>query len=202
MNPRKIIVRAPNWVGDAVLAVPALKALRDRAPDAEITLLVRPWVEGLFRSAPFADVVWSHPPPGVLRWVATAREIRRRNFNLAILFTNSFESALTVFAGRVQQRAGYATDRRALLLNRAVGLPERDLHQTAYYLNLIESCMGAGREHTIDIEPPSEGLASARRLLTARGIETGDRLLILSPGAAFDRQRGGQKPGSQSWAIG
>ena len=58
MEVEKILIRGPNWVGDAVLAIPAMKAVREHFPHAEITLLVRPWVAGLFTSAQFVDKVW------------------------------------------------------------------------------------------------------------------------------------------------
>ena len=61
--PKKILIRGPNWVGDAVLAIPALKAVRSNFPKAEITLLVRPWVAGLFTAAPFIDRVWKEEKP-------------------------------------------------------------------------------------------------------------------------------------------
>ena len=64
--PKKILIRGPNWVGDAVLAIPALKAVRSNFPEAEITLLVRPWVAGLFTSAPFIDRVWTEAKPAKL----------------------------------------------------------------------------------------------------------------------------------------
>src|SRR5690606_30391091 len=112
MQPDKILIRGPNWVGDAVLSIPAMKSVRQRFPRARITLLVRPWVAGLFRAAPFVDTVWTRPRPGLVEWARTARRIRRRGFDLALIFPNSFESALTVFAGRVPRRIGYATDRR------------------------------------------------------------------------------------------
>ena len=55
MQLEKILIRGPNWVGDAVLAIPAMKVIREQFPNAEITLLVRPWVAGLFTAAPFID---------------------------------------------------------------------------------------------------------------------------------------------------
>jgi|SRR5215813_10960717 len=58
-KPEKILIRGPNWVGDAVLAIPAMKAVRALFPDAEITLFVRPFVAGLYAAAPFIDKVWS-----------------------------------------------------------------------------------------------------------------------------------------------
>ena len=59
----KILIRGPNWVGDSVLAIPAMKAIRANFSNAEITLLVRPWVTGLFKGANFVDKVWSEPRP-------------------------------------------------------------------------------------------------------------------------------------------
>src|SRR5688572_25125812 len=102
MHPRKILIRGPNWVGDAVLAIPAMKAVRARFPDSEITVLVRPWVAGLFTAAPFVDHVWREPrPAGLAEWKRITREIRARDFDLAVLMPNSFESALMMFLGRV-----------------------------------------------------------------------------------------------------
>src|SRR5437762_5403837 len=101
MEPRKILIRGPNWVGDAVLAIPAMKALREHFPNAEITLLVRPWVSGLFTSAAFIDKVWTEEKPsGFADWSRLTREIRGRGFDLAVLLPNSFESALIIFLGR------------------------------------------------------------------------------------------------------
>src|SRR6185369_13180314 len=94
----KILIRGPNWVGDAVLAIPAMKAVRSHFPNAEITLLVRPWVSGLFTSAPFVDCVWSEPKPaGLSDWTRIAGAIRTRGFDLALLLPNSFESALMMY---------------------------------------------------------------------------------------------------------
>src|SRR5258706_4557370 len=90
MEARKILIRGPNWVGDAVLAIPAIKAVRERFPKSEITLLVRPWVAGLFSSAPFIDKVWSETKPtGVGDWTRITRNIRARGFDLALLLPNA-----------------------------------------------------------------------------------------------------------------
>src|SRR5687767_14025527 len=117
MSFNKMLMRGPNWVGDSVLAIPAMKAVRTRFPNAEITLLVRPWVAGLFTSASFIDHVWTEPRPSSLTdWSRITRDIRSRRFDLALLFPNSFESALMVFLARVPQRIGYARDGRSWML--------------------------------------------------------------------------------------
>src|SRR5689334_2475437 len=121
MEVGKILIRGPNWVGDAVLAVPAMKAIRKHFPQTEITLLVRPWVAGLFTSAPFIDKVWvEQKPSSVGDWTRITRDIRGAGFALGVLFPNSFESALMMFLGGVPQRIGYATDARRCLLTCAI----------------------------------------------------------------------------------
>lgn len=185
MEPRSIVIRGPNWVGDAVLSVPAIKAVRARFPDSSITLLVRPWVGGLFRSAPFIDEVWTRPGTGLRGWYGTTREIRRRGFDLALLLPNSFESALTVFAAGIPERAGYATDGRGVLLTQRVARPIEKRHQVAYYLDLIRSVFGAVEEPTTEIVASEEERSGARRLLKSEGLDPQGGLLVLNPGAAF-----------------
>ena len=92
-------MRGPNWVGDSVLAVPAMKAIRAKFPNAEITLLVRPWVAGVFTSRRFIDHVWTEPKPSRFReWSRITNEISGgADSILPCLFPNSFESALMVF---------------------------------------------------------------------------------------------------------
>src|SRR5215475_7425034 len=108
MQINRILVRGPNWVGDCVLAIPAMKAIRTKFPSAEITLLVRPWVAGLFTSAPFVDNVWSESKPvGLTDWKRITQELRFRKFDVGVLLPNSFESALMLFLGRVPRRIGY-----------------------------------------------------------------------------------------------
>jgi heptosyltransferase-2 len=142
MEVEKILIRGPNWVGDAVLAIPAMKAVRDRFPQSEITLLVRPWVAGLFTAAPFVDKVWSEEKPsGLADWSRIARNIRARAFNLALLLPNSFESALMMFLGGVPRRIGYATDGRRWMLTNSIRPGAGSRHQVQYYLDLSRFCL-------------------------------------------------------------
>lgn len=183
MTPRKIVIRGPNWLGDAVLGVPAMKAVRERFPEATITLLIRNSVAGLFNSAPYIDELWTRP--GTTNWIQTAREMRRRRFDLALLLPNSFESALTVFLGGVRYRVGYATDARGWLLNRSVQLPPGKPHQLDYYLNLVDAAFGPGTHPDVEITPTEEELVSARKLLINAGVDPSAKFLVVNPGAAF-----------------
>jgi len=182
----KILIRGPNWVGDAVLSIPAMKAIRAHFSDAEITLLVRPWVSGLFVSAPFVDKLWSAPKPSrLLDWTRLTRQIRSRRFDLAVVFPNSFESALMIFLGRVPRRVGYATDGRTWMLTNAVSPRPGRPHQVHYYLDLVKTLSIDIERPSIEIEATSEERAQARRLLNVDGIPSGNRFLVLNPGAAF-----------------
>src|SRR5207302_4348031 len=91
MPYQKILVRATNWVGDAVMSLPALRALRERFPDAEITILAKPWVADLYRREPFCDRLIPYNPHGwQAKWEA-AQELRSLRFDCAILLQNAFE---------------------------------------------------------------------------------------------------------------
>jgi heptosyltransferase-2 len=186
MEVEKILIRGPNWVGDAVLAIPAIKAVRQHFPHAEITLLVRPWVSGLFTSAPFVDKVWSEQKPSSLTdWTRIMRAIRGRGFDLALLLPNSFESALMMFLGGVPRRIGYATDARRWMLTDSITPSEIARHQVQYYFDLVKVLAANPERQSIEIGATSEERAGARRLLKAEGIPDGAPFLVLNPGAAY-----------------
>src|SRR5262252_4989550 len=128
MPLKKILLRAPNWVGDSAVATPSMKAIRAKFPDAEITVMVRPSVAGVFASAKYVDRVWTEPKPSRLReWLRIV---------MAVLFPNSFESAAMVFLGGVLQRVGYAMDSRGWMLTHRVQGEKRKVHHVDYYLEL------------------------------------------------------------------
>jgi heptosyltransferase-2 len=191
MQIKKILLRGPNWVGDSVLAIPAMKAVRATFPDAEITLLVRPWVAGLFTAACFVDRVWNEPrPASISQWSRLTREIRDGQFDLAILFPNSFESALMMFLAAVPMRVGYATDGRRLLLTNTVSPRHDGRHLAHYYLDLIKNTVITAANvdasmPSIEIVTTKEEKAEARRLLAAEGIANNEKFLVLNPGAAY-----------------
>ncbi|HEY2383864.1 MAG TPA: lipopolysaccharide heptosyltransferase II [Terriglobia bacterium] len=183
---KKILIRGPNWVGDAVLAIPAMKAVRENFAEAEITLMVRPWVAGLFTSAPFIDRVWSEPKPSSLTdWRRVTREIRAGEFDLALLLPNSFESALMMFAGGVRQRVGYATDARRWMLTTSMKPVAEVRHQTHYYLDLVKTVTPGAVQPSIEIRATAAEREAARRLLASEGIAAGSPFLVLNPGAAY-----------------
>ena len=123
----RILVRATNWVGDAVMCLPALRALRERYRKAQITILARPWVADLYRREPFADaVILLESGRGAKdlagKWAA-ARGLRGGGFDCALLLQNAFEAALIAWLARIPVRIGYDRDGRGWLLTHAVAAP-------------------------------------------------------------------------------
>ena len=186
MQLKKILLRAPNWVGDTAVATPSMKAIRAKFPDAEITVMVRPSVSGVFASAKYVDRVWTKPKPsGIREWLRLALEVRRQHFDLAILFPNSFESAAMVFLGGVRERIGYAMDSRGWMLTRRIQGEKRKVHHVEYYLELAKAVSADVSHPSMEITARPEDRANARKLLADSGITTNERFMILSPGAAF-----------------
>lgn len=181
----KILVRATNWIGDAIMSLPALRALHSRFPDAEITVLARPWVAALYDGE--CSIHRVVPLEGG-RW-RTPRQLRRERFDLAVLFPNSLESAAQVFLTGARRRVGYARDGRSLLLTTAVRIPkpgEIPAHERYYWLEMLRR---AGMIETLPevTEILFDGIDEARergqQLFRERGI---DRPVVgVSPGAAF-----------------
>src|SRR5438034_762593 len=187
----KILIRGPNWVGDAVLAIPAMKAVRALFPDAEITLLVRPFVAGLYAAAPFIDKVWSEAKPSRLTdWIRITRDIRNRQFDMALLLPNSFESALMMLLAGVPQRVGYATEGRQWMLTNGVTAGSKSVHQMQYYLDLVKVISATVESPSIEIEATAHERNTARRLLAREGIPLEAPFLVLSPGAAYETVTG------------
>src|SRR5689334_18600191 len=124
--PAKLMIRAPNWVGDAVMAVPALRELRRIFNEARIAIVAKPGIAGLFAGEGLADdLLAANDARGFLQktrqFFSDAQRLRHHGrFDLAVLLPNSFAAALAARAGGARQIVGYATDARRLLLTQAV----------------------------------------------------------------------------------
>ena len=119
----RIVVRAPNWVGDAVMSVAAFRELRRMFPQAHIAVVSKPGTSDIFRDADFVDEVLVYERHGLLSVWEQIRDWKDRRFDLAVLFQNAFEAAVISFFARVPRRVGYNTERRAFLLTHSVAVP-------------------------------------------------------------------------------
>jgi len=188
MRTMKILVRVPNWIGDSILARPAIESIADSFPEAELWLSAGEWVKDLFSSdGKIAGVVPLSPANNIKSFRAAARKLRAQRFDIGILLTNSFGSALLFLLAGIPQRWGYASDGRRLLLTRAVRSTDRDVtrHQVQYYLDLITGLGLKARPPGLLLTVPEEEKERTRRFLEELGVDQRRPLLILSPGASY-----------------
>ena len=190
--PAALLVRAVNWLGDAVLTTPALGAVRAAYPGSRITLAAKPFVAELFRHHPDVDETLVYDKEGrhagASGMLRMAWELRRRDFDAAILFQNAFDAGLLAFLGGIPDRAGYATDGRRLLLSRAVPVTEEvlRLHHAEYYLHLVSE-LGIPRpaNPAMRLQVTGEERDAMAGRLGALGIPKGGRILGINPGATY-----------------
>ena len=168
----RIVVRGTNWVGDAVMTIPALRQLRRLFPEARITLAIRASTKGLFADADFIDELLVHDGQGLRSVARQVREWRKRDFDLAILFPNSLETALVASLSRVPLRFGYATEGRQSLLTHPLALPDwrSSKHEVFYYLQIIAELewILKGEQSFLETQPDGSVAVSSARTAVAK----------------------------------
>ncbi len=138
---RRVFLRGPNWVGDAIMATPAIGKLRRSFPESHITLMVRPWVAAIYEHNPDINELWVQDDSTSTRaFFSAVNRVRKGQFDMGIAFPNSFRSAALMALGQIRHRVGYARGGRSFLLTRKVEVEPKLLeeHQVYYYLHLIE----------------------------------------------------------------
>jgi heptosyltransferase-2 len=187
---RKILVRVPNWVGDAVMCLPAMERIREAFPSSLITALARPWVAPVVEWGGSVDKVMIYDKSGwrikdIEEMISKAFALRREGFDAAFLFQNAFEAAFLTLCAGIPERIGYNTDGRGFLLTKALPRKQGHMHQTAYYLAMLEQCgIEAGYKDPA-LRLPEEVFSNAWRRLEADGITRGTMLVGMGPGAVF-----------------
>jgi heptosyltransferase II len=188
---KRILVRGPNWLGDAVMCEPALRGLRGLFPDAQVTLLVKPAVADLFVGHPAVTRLLTYDSKGRHagfsgKW-ALAKQLRRQGFDLAVLFQNAFEAAFLTFLARVPRRYGYATDGRSLLLSDPVAVPDPRMliHQVRYYWDLLKPLGLTGDPPVPELVVlPEEEQAMVGRCAQG-GLTPTDIVVGINPGSTY-----------------
>ena len=182
---RSIVVRVPNWLGDTVMALPALAALRAARPQARITAIGR-WAP-LLSGQGVADVLLPYPRR-LRERLAFGRGLRQEPPDLAILLVNSLESALAAWSWGARRRLGFDTDGRRLLLTDIVPLPSPRRHQIDEYAVLLHAEdveVGADVAPVWRPAPQTSPDGEIDTLLGEAGIGAGARIVGLHLGAAF-----------------
>ena len=181
-EPQRLAIRSPNWLGDAIMALPAMGALRRAYPDAHLAIAAPAAVAPLFREQTNAE------PTSVLTFTDHRSEratLSAAGLDAILLMPNSFRSAWTARAAAIRERWGYAAGVRRPLLTRAVARPRRRVHQAQYYLELVRG-LGLEALH----EPPrvcvtAETRSRATAAAADLGIATSATMIGFAPGAAY-----------------
>jgi heptosyltransferase-2 len=170
-EPRRLLVVAPNWLGDAVMALPAIADIRRHFADARLIIAARPSVAALFEMVPGVEQVVAFPASG--------------DPAIAILLPNSFNSAWRVWRAGVPERWGYGRDFRSRLLTRAVRVPRASMHQGRYYQHLVAELGIPTGSLQPEVQVPVAALDQARQLVMSAGWDGTQPLVVIAAGAAY-----------------
>ena len=186
----RIVVLAPNWLGDAVMALPAFADVRRHFSSAHLAVAARPSVAPIYAMVSGVDQVITLPGGGGWRawtgWREDVRALEAGTFDTAILLPNSYGAARNVSKAGIRERWGYATDGRGGLLTRAIEKPKADLHQRAYY-QVLTAALGIPEGPPFaSIRPDS---AKAKQLLRDVGLDLDEPFIVFAPGAAYGRAK-------------
>jgi len=184
----KILIRGTNWIGDAILTLPAVASIRATYPNAHISILAKPWVADIYKLFSDLDetIIYENKfdtPAGVFR---LAKKLKEGNFDAAILLQNAIEAAIIALAARIPLRAGYDSDARGLLLTHRVRRTKeiRQAHQIDYYLEMVKDlgCVPVTREMHLEtkINP-----VEAQKVFKQFIPETKKMIIGMAPGATY-----------------
>ncbi len=194
LSPEKIhhiLIRSANWVGDAIMTTPTIRAIHKNFPHATITILAKPWVAPIFHHNPYIDDIMLYDAEGRHRkWLGKVRlskDLHRRACDLAILMQNAFEAALLAYLARIPNRLGFNTDGRGLLLTHSIRLDPslKQGHQIDYYLGILK---GASLKHDgggLTLVVTQEEQNNAQDILRSHGIGGQECLIGINPGATY-----------------
>lgn len=194
ISAENALVVLPNWVGDAALATPALRALRQHYAKGKITYLLKPYLAELFGGCPWADqmIYWPARKKGFKKQTTLdlLKQLRAAKFDLAVLLANSIRSALMVSLPKITRRVGYDRDGRGMLLTDKL-VPDRyngrllPISAVKYYLNLADylGCQKGDYRLELFTEPKYEHEVDS--LFVRHGLDPDRGFAVINPGASF-----------------
>jgi heptosyltransferase-2 len=186
---KKILIRATNWIGDAVMTIPVVQAIRRAYPEAHISLLAKPWVSEIFHENPDIDETILHEEShaSIIGKFRLASKLRKKKFDTAILLQNAFDAALITRLAGIPERIGYNLDSRGFLLTHAIPVNEevQAKHQVYYYLDLLKSIgLQAGNPRPY-IYLGDDEKQWARDFLRSHFTGKNSALIGINPGATY-----------------
>ncbi len=194
MTVNSILVYAPSWIGDSVMSLGAVRALRENYPSARLAILTRPWVQELYSGCDIVDDTILYDPRGadlgIEGFFRAAGRVRREGFDVGVVFPNAFRAAALVRVAGVRERWGYATESRGFLLTKRVPQAPRPFgrHQSHFYLDLLSGLGLAVAEPDTSLTLTPAMREAARGLLERHGWK-GGALVGVHPGATNSRAK-------------
>ena len=198
---QNILIKAPNWVGDAVMATPAFRCMRHSYPDARISVLLRPYVRDILSHSPWFDEVIEYEPAatggpsgwqaGASAFLSTVHRLRRRNIDLALLLTHSFRSALLARLAGARYRVANSRGDQSWLLTDSLPWPRENgrrvpLPKVTAYLRLCRHLGCPEADNTqLQLHYSTEEQRKALRLIRESGGDPQRPMFAIVPGAAF-----------------
>ena len=191
----KLLIRATNWVGDAIMALPALRLVRERFPEAHIAILALPYVAKIYDRQGIADELMVYDRKGEhsgLRGRSRlAAALRAKKFDTALLLQNAFDAAWIAWRGGIPERVGYDRDARGLLLTQAIPVPKRGeipAHEKYYYLELLRRAGWLDKLPEIpeiSLRVADEDSQRAEGKLRSLGVRAGALRIAVAAGASY-----------------
>ena len=185
---KRLVILSPNWLGDAVMALPAIADVRRAAPAVSITIAARAAIAPLFGLVQDCDETIVLPKPagigGLARWPALGAELISGRFDTALLLPNSMHAALLVSRAGIAERWGYRAGWRGPLLTRAIPR-SAGLHQVEFYRHLVRALGFPNGSSVPRVVVPDAARRAATQLLSGSGWDGRAPLVALAPGAAY-----------------
>jgi len=191
----RLLVRATNWVGDAIMALPALEAVRRRFPGARVEVLALPYVAQIYEGQGVADELITYDRKGrhegILGRERLAATLKAKRFDTALLLQNAFDAAWLAWRAGIPERIGYRRDGRAILLSQAIAVPragEIPPHEKFYYLELLRRAgwLDALPDvPQISLRVGTEAAKQAEENLRRLGVKAGGTRIAVGAGASY-----------------
>lgn len=187
-NFNKVLILVPNWVGDAILSIPAMAAVRKRFNDASITILARSLISELFKYEPYINEIVVNDFQGIHKGITgkwkLINTLKAKGFGLAILFPNSLSSGLISYLSNIPYRCGYPTDGRGLLININAKAPDKG-HMIDYYAGILLPLGIDNVDKRIHLDITEEEKDRAIKMLKGKDLDTDRPIIGINPGATY-----------------
>lgn len=188
LSVHSIVIRCPNWIGDAVMATPVFGHIRRQFPNAHVTAIAETTIAQLLEGIEGVDewLVFSRSKETKRQEERRmAKELRTRKIDLGILLTRSLSSAWMMWRGGIRWRVGFSDHFRRFLLNIPLPLPKEEQHDVRSYLDLLRPFGSIDDSPSLSLSLKESEREAMRTVLQAYGWTPGKKFVVLNPGAAY-----------------